>query len=61
MIIGGGLAVILSGGGNKEQAQKGRGAITAGVVGLIIVFGIWAILTLLESFFGVNLMSFNLP
>ncbi len=61
VIIGGGLAVILSGGGNKQATERGRNAITAGVVGLLIVFGAWAIMTLLESFFGVNLLSFEIP
>jgi hypothetical protein len=62
VIIGGGVAVILSGGkADSQGAQRGRSAITAGIVGLLIVFGAWAIMTLLESFFGVNLLSFTLP
>lgn len=61
VIIGGGVAVILSGGGNKQGTERGRNAITAGLVGLLIVFGAWAIMTLLEAFFGVNLLTFNLP
>ena len=60
VIIGGGLTVILSG-GNPQNQQKGQSAITAGIIGLLVVFGAWAIMTLLQAFFGINLLSFNIP
>jgi len=62
MIIGGGIAVILGGArGDKQASAKGTTAVTSAVVGLLIVFGAWAIMTLIESFFGVNLLQFTLP
>jgi hypothetical protein len=63
VLIGGGVAVILSGGseGNPQAAQKGQNAVTGALIGLLIVFGAWAILSLLQNFFHVNLLQLNLP
>jgi hypothetical protein len=60
MLVLGGIRWITSG-GDKGKTEAARGQITAGLVGLVIVFAAWAILTLIESFFGVNLRSFNIP
>ncbi len=62
MIIGGGIAIILGGAkGDQQATKKGQNAVTSALIGLLIVFGAWAIMTLLESFFGVSLLQFNLP
>ncbi len=58
MLVLGGIKWITSG-GDKGKTEAARNQITAGLVGLVIVFAAWAILTLVESFFGVNLRSFN--
>lgn len=59
MLVLGGIKWITSG-GDKGKTEAARNQITAGLVGLVIVFAAWAILTLVESFFGVNLRSFNI-
>jgi hypothetical protein len=63
VIIIGGIAVIVSGGsgGNSQAAQRGQNAITGAIIGLVIIFGAWAILGILQNFFGVNLLQLNLP
>ena len=62
IIIGGGIAVILGGAkGDKQATAKGTTAVTSAVIGLLIVFGAWAIMTLIESFFGVNLLQLSIP
>jgi hypothetical protein len=62
IIIGGGIAVILGGArGDKQASAKGTTAVTSALIGLLIVFGAWAIMTLLGEFFGVNLLQLNLP
>ncbi|OGM14922.1 hypothetical protein A3E41_00475 [Candidatus Woesebacteria bacterium RIFCSPHIGHO2_12_FULL_38_9] len=60
ILVLGGIKWITSG-GDKGKTEAARNQITAGLVGLVIVFAAWAILTLIESFFGVNLRGFNIP
>lgn len=60
MLVIGGLRWITSG-GDKGQTEGARNQITAALVGLIIVFGAFAIASLVDSLFGINVFSFNLP
>jgi hypothetical protein len=59
-LIVGGIKWITSG-GDKEQTAKAQGTITAALIGLVIVFSAWAILRLLETFFGVSIFSVQIP
>ena len=59
MLILGGIKWITSG-GDKGKVESARSQITAGLIGLVIVFAAWAILNIIENFFGVNLRSFNI-
>jgi len=59
MFVIGGIRWITSG-GDKGKVQAAQSQITAGLIGLVIVFAAWAILSIIENFFGVNLRSFNL-
>ncbi len=61
ILIGGGIAMMTSGGGNPQNAERGRQAVTGAIIGLIIVFGAWAILNLINIFFGVNILQLNIP
>ena len=47
LIIGGGITIISSA-GNPERQQQGKSAITAGGVGLLLVFSAFWIIQLLE-------------
>lgn len=60
MLIIGGLKWILSG-GDKAQTEGARNQITAALVGLIIVFGAFAISQVVSGLFGINIFQFNLP
>lgn len=60
MLVIGGLRWITSG-GDKAQTEGARNQITAALVGLIIVFGAFAIATLVQQLFGINVFSFNIP
>ena len=42
------------------KAEEGRKKIIAAIIGLLIVFAVWAILSLVGLFFGINLISFDL-
>ena len=59
-LVLGGIKWVTSG-GDKEQTQKAQGQITAALVGLVIVFSAWAILRLVEAFFGISILKLTVP
>ncbi len=60
MLIWGGIRYITSG-GDKGATESARGQITAALIGLVIVFAAWAIITLINTFFGINILSLTIP
>lgn len=62
ILLGGGIAMMLSGGkGDSQGARRGQSAVTSAAIGLIIVFGAWAIISLIDHFFGVDIIHLNIP
>lgn len=60
-LIWGGIQWITSG-GDKSAYEAARGRITAALVGLAIVAASWAIMKLVESFFGIEILDgFTIP
>jgi len=59
-LIVGGIKWITSG-GDKEQTAKAQSTITAALIGLVIVFAAWAIIRLIEVFFGVSILTLTIP
>ena len=60
MLLIGGLRWILSG-GDKAATESARGQVTAALVGLVIVFSAYAIVLLLNTIFGINILEFAVP
>lgn len=60
ILVIGGIRWIASG-GDKGQTEAARSQITAALVGLVIVFAAWAIVSLIHTFFGVDIFALNLP
>ena len=60
MLVIGGIRYITSG-GDKAATEAARGQITAALIGLVIVFAAWAIINLVNIFFGINILSLNVP
>jgi len=58
-LIYGGITWITSG-GDKTKTESARNTITAALIGLLITFGAWAIIGLMNMFFGINILSLNL-
>jgi hypothetical protein len=58
MLVIGGIRWIMSS-GDKASTEAARSQITAALVGLVIVFAAWAIVSLIGTFFG-NIDIFNL-
>jgi hypothetical protein len=56
ILVVGGIRWIVSG-GDKAQTETARNQITAALVGLVIVFSAWAIVSLINVFFGVDLFG----
>ena len=60
ILVIGGIRWIASG-GDKAQTEAARNQITAALVGLVIVFAAWAIVQLINTFFGINIFELALP
>lgn len=56
LFVGGGITMIASA-GNPQQQGKGREAITAGVIGLILVVSAYWIVQIIEVLTGLNLLN----
>lgn len=56
ILVIGGIRWIMSG-GDKANTEAARNQITAALVGLVIVFAAWAILNLIDAFFGSNILQ----
>lgn len=56
ILIIGGVRWITSG-GDKAATEGARNQITAALVGLVIVFAAWAIMQLVQLFFGVDILG----
>ena len=59
MLIMGGLKWMMSEGDDKKLTAA-RNQVTNALVGLVIVFAAWALVALINSIFGVNLLNFTI-
>ena len=61
MLVMGGVQWITSG-VDKENTQKAKDRLTSALVGLAIIGGAWALMKLIEFFFGISILGgFTLP
>lgn len=58
MLILGGVRWIVSG-GDKTNTEAARSQVTAAIIGLVIVFSAWIILTFVLSIFGIEGTDFD--
>tara|TARA_Y100000310_G_C20524828_1_gene735485 strand:+ start:298 stop:702 length:405 start_codon:yes stop_codon:yes gene_type:complete len=59
LIIGG--IQWMTAGGDQEAITKAKSRLTNAVIGIVIVFSAWAILNLVNYFFGINNTSSSPP
>ena len=59
-LIIGGIRWVTSG-GDKEKTARAQQTLTAALVGLVIVFASWAIIKLIETFFGIEILEMQIP
>ncbi len=57
-LIIGGIRWITAG-GDEKGVERARGMITAALIGLVIVLVSYALIVLVQTFFGVNIISGN--
>ncbi len=49
-----------SSGGDKTAIEGARGKITNAIVGIVILFSLFALLKILEEFFGINILTLDI-
>jgi hypothetical protein len=59
ILVMGGIRWIASG-GDKANTENARNQITAALVGLVIVFAAWAIVQLINVFFGIDIFELTI-
>jgi hypothetical protein len=57
LLIGGLMIIVNAGSGNEEAVKNGQKAITASVIGLIIVFTSWWIIRIVEIVTSINIFT----
>jgi len=58
LILAGGIMIIAgAGSGNKEGVGKGKAAVTAAVIGFVIVFIAYWIILLMQNVFGFQILN----
>lgn len=50
----------ITGGGDKQALESARGKITSAIVGILILFSVFAILNLIEIFFNITIMTLDI-
>lgn len=50
----------ITSGGDKAGVEAARGRITSAVVGLFIIFSLYAILKIVEGFFGIKIITIDI-
>ncbi len=59
MIIVGAIKWIASS-GDKAAIESARGTITGAIIGIIILFSVFAVLDLIHIFFGITIMTLDI-
>lgn len=60
MLIVGALQLLTSA-GDPKQAEKAGKTITYAVIGIVVIVGIWFVLTLIKTITGVDVTKFSIP
>ena len=59
MLVSGGIS-WLSAGGDKVRLESARSRITQAIIGLVLLFSVIAIITLIEWIFGVSILNISI-
>lgn len=50
----------ISSGGDKASVEAARGRITQALIGIIVLFSVFAIIKLVENFFGISILTLDI-
>jgi succinate dehydrogenase/fumarate reductase cytochrome b subunit len=50
----------ISSGGDKQALEGARGRVTNAIIGLVILFSLFAVLDLIHVFFGITIMTLDI-
>lgn len=50
----------ITAGSDKQALEGARGRIISAIVGIVILFALFAVLNLVETFFGVNILTLDI-
>ncbi|SRR5260221_9925444 len=50
----------ISSGGDKGAVEAARGRLTQALIGIVVLFSAFAIIKLIEGFFGINILSIDI-
>lgn len=59
MLLISGLQWITSG-GDKASVEAARGRITQALIGIVVLFSVFAIIKLIENFFGISILALDI-
>lgn len=59
-LLSGGIKIILSG-GKSDKTDEARRQLVNAIVGIFIIFAAWGIMNLISNFYGINLLTFEIP
>lgn len=59
MLIFGAIQWISSG-GDKQALEGAKGRVTNAIIGLVILFSLFAVLSLINTFFGIKIMTLDI-
>ncbi len=51
----------ITAGGDENKVKAAKAQITNALIGLVIVFAAWAVINLLGTIFGIDLLKFTVP
>lgn len=49
----------ITSGGDKQAVEGARGKITNGIIGIVLLFVAFAVMQLIERFFGINILTID--
>ncbi|HET7098622.1 MAG TPA: hypothetical protein VFI61_00070 [Patescibacteria group bacterium] len=59
MLVMGSIQWITSG-GDKQKLESARGRITSALIGIVLLFASFAIIKLIENFFGIQILTLDI-
>ena len=59
-LLTGGIKIILSG-GSKDKMDEAKRQLVNAIVGIFIVFSVYAAMGFVSTFYGIDLLTFEIP